>query len=137
MQIHNGRPIEKSLITDKFGVSRCMKEIQNKLSKEMGESIPEEMIEPLLREGIQNRNDDLAKKTDQITRKYVSDIMKRLVDYGYKEGLVHLYVVGSGGCLLKHYSNLTSKPNVTFIDIFVLMQKDMNTWQSVRRGGSI
>lgn len=116
MQIHNGRPIEKSLITDKFGVSRCMKEIQNELSKEMGESIPEEMIEPLLREGIQNRNDDLAKKTEQITRKYVSDIMKRLVDYGYKEGLVHLYVVGGGGCLLKHYSNLTSKPNVTFID---------------------
>lgn len=52
MQIHNGRPIEKSLITDKFGVSRCMKKIQNELVKDVGGGIPEEMIEPLLRNGI-------------------------------------------------------------------------------------
>lgn len=74
------------------------------------------MIEPLLWNGIQNRKDDMAKRIEQIAAKYVSDIMKRLVDYGYKEGLVHLYVVGGGGCLMKHYSNLASKPNVTFID---------------------
>ena len=47
MQIIDGRPLEKSLVTDKFGVSICMKEIQKELSKSAGESIPEVMIEPM------------------------------------------------------------------------------------------
>ena len=37
-------------------------------------------------------------------------------DYGYKENLVHLYVIGGGGCLLRHYSDIASKGNVTFIE---------------------
>ena len=42
--------------------------------------------------------------------------MKRLVNYGYKEGLVNLYIVGGGGCLLKHYTDIAGKQGVTFID---------------------
>ena len=52
MQIVDGRPLEKSLVTDKFGVSICMKEIQKELSKSAGESIPEIMIEPILINGL-------------------------------------------------------------------------------------
>lgn len=38
-----------------------------------------------------------------------------MTDYGYKEELVHLYVIGGGGCLLRNYSDLSEKAEVTFI----------------------
>ena len=115
MQIIDSKPIEKSLVTDKFGVGICMKEIQKELSKESGEDIPEVMIEPLLRNGLGERGDDMAAKTGRIAKRYAGDIMKRLADYGYKEGVVHLYVIGGGGCLLRNYTDLADRPEVTFI----------------------
>ena len=62
MQIVDNKPLEKSLVTEKFGVGICMKEIQKELSKENGEDIPEMLIEPLLRNGLQERTDSTAKK---------------------------------------------------------------------------
>lgn len=115
MQIIDNKPLEKSLVTDKFGVGICMKEIQKELSKESGEDIPEMLIEPLLRKGLQGRTDNIAKKVEYIAKKYTENIRKRLTDYGYKEELVHLYVIGRGGCLLQNYSDLGEKAGVTFI----------------------
>ena len=115
MQIVDNKPLEKSLVTDKFGVGICVKEIQKELSKENGEDIPEMLIEPLLRNGLQERTDSTAKKVEHIATRYTENIRRRLVDYGYKEGLVHLYVIGGGGCLLRNYSDLAEKAGVTFI----------------------
>lgn len=115
MQIIDNKPLEKSLVTDKFGVGICMKEIQKELSKENGEDIPEMLIEPLLWNGIQGRTDVTAAKVERIAKQYAENIRKRLVDYGYKEGLVHLYVIGGGGCLLRNYTELAGKAEVIFI----------------------
>lgn len=115
MQIIDGKPLEKSLVTDKFGVGICMKEIQKELSKENGEDIPEVLVESLLRNGIQGRTDDTAVKVKRIAGQYAENIRKRLADYGYKEGLVHLYVIGGGGCLIRNYTDLADKTEVTFI----------------------
>ena len=115
MQIVDNKPLEKSLVTDKFGVGICMKEIQKELSKENGEDISEMLIEPLLRNGLQERTDSTAKKVEHIATRYTENIRRRLVDYGYKEGLVHLYVIGGGGCLIRNYSDLAEKTGVTFI----------------------
>ena len=115
MQIVDNKPLEKSLVTEKFGVGICMKEIQKELSKENGEDISEMLIEPLLRNGLQERKDSTAKKVEHIAMRYTENIRRRLVDYGYKEGLVHLYVIGGGGCLIRNYSDLAEKKGVTFI----------------------
>ena len=77
--------------------------------------IPEMLIEPLLRKGLQGRTDNIAKKVEYIAKKYTENIRKRLTDYGYKEQLVHLYVIGGGGCLFQNYSDLGEKAEVTFI----------------------
>ena len=49
--------------------------------------------------------------------------MKKLVAHGYKEDLVHLYIIGGGGCLLRNFSYLTEKQNVTVISDICA-----NTW---------
>ena len=115
MQIIDNKPLEKSLVTDKFGVGICMKEIRKEVSKESGEDIPEMLLEPLLRNGTQGRTDDTAMKAERIARQYAGNIIKRLADYGYKDGLVHLYVIGGGGCLLRNYTDLADREGVTFI----------------------
>ena len=33
----------------------------------------------------------------------------------YREELVHLFIIGGGGCLLKNFSDLTAKSEVTVI----------------------
>ena len=77
MQIIDNKPLEKSLVTDKFGVGICMKEIQKELSKENGEDMPEMLIEPLLWNGIQGRTDVAAVKVEHIARQYAENIRKR------------------------------------------------------------
>ena len=53
--------------------------------------------------------------TKRIAESYIEEIMKKLVAHGYKEDLVHLYIIGGGGCLLRNFSYLTEKQNVTVI----------------------
>lgn len=78
--------------------------------------IPEALIEPLLRNGIGDRTDKTSLTVKRIAKRYTGEILKRLVDYGYKKGLMYLHVIGGGGCLLKHFSSIAAKENVTFID---------------------
>ena len=53
---------------------------------------------------------------ERIAESYTEEIMKKLTAHGYKEALVHLYIIcGGGGCLLRHFSDLTEKGNVTVI----------------------
>lgn len=115
LEIHDGRPIEKSISTEVFGVHQCMEKIQNELSKRSGIEVPEMLIEPLLREGIGKRTDEVAMVTKRVAENYTEEILKKLAAHGYKKGLVHLYVIGGGGCLLRHYTDLTEKENVTVI----------------------
>lgn len=115
LEIHDGRPIEKSISTEVFGVHHCMEKIQKELSKRGGVEVPEMLIEPLLRNGIGERTDDVAMVTKRIAESYTEEIMKKLTAHGYKEDLVHLYIIGGGGCLLRHFSDLTEKGNVTVI----------------------
>ena len=111
LEIHDGRPIEKSISTEVFGVHHCMEKIQKELSKRGGVEVPEMLIEPLLRNGIGERTDDVAMVTKRIAESYTEEIMKKLAAHGYKEDLVHLYIIGGGGCLLRHFSDLTEKGN--------------------------
>lgn len=53
--------------------------------------------------------------TKRIAESYIEEIMKKLVAHCYKEDLVHLYIIGGGGCLLRNFSYLTEKQNVTVI----------------------
>ena len=113
--LHDGRPIEKSISTEVFGVHHCMEKIQKELSKRGGVEVPEMLIEPLLRNGIGERTDDVAMVTKRIAESYTEEIIKKLTAHGYKEDLIHLYIIGGGGCLLRHFSDLTEKGNVTVI----------------------
>lgn len=66
-------------------------------------------------DGIGDRTDAVAMTTKRIAENYTAEIMKKLIAHGYREELVHLYIIGGGGCLLQNFSDLTAKPEVTVI----------------------
>lgn len=115
LEIHDGRPIENSISTEVFGVHQCMEKIQKEVSKHSGVDVPEMLIEPLLRNGIGDMTDAVAMTTKRIAENYTAEIIKKLTAHGYREKLVHLYIIGGGGCLLQNFSYLTAKPEVTVI----------------------
>jgi plasmid segregation protein ParM len=115
LEIIDGRPMENSISTEVFGVHQCMEKIRKELSKHGGVNVPEILIEPLLKSGIGERTDEVATVTKKIAESYTEEIIRKLAAHGYQEELVHLYIIGGGGCLLKHFSALTEKKCVTVI----------------------
>lgn len=115
-RVIDSEPIEKSLSTENYGVSTCVRKITAALSKTLGRSVDERIIESLLRNGCDGRPDDIARITRQIACEYTAEIMKRLAVHGYDGEYMNLFVFGGGGCLLKHYGDISSKKNVTVID---------------------
>ncbi|MFR7390342.1 MAG: hypothetical protein ACLUTU_16275 [Blautia faecis] len=93
LEIHDGRPIEKSISIEVFWGTSVHGENSKELSKQSGVEVPEMLIEPLLRNGIGERSDGYKTNCGKLYR----EIMKKLVAHGYKEDLVHLYIIGGGG----------------------------------------
>lgn len=116
MRIVDRKPIEKSVATEKYGVSICMREIRGELSRLYAEDVPESMIEPMLRSGCAGRHDQISEKIRSVATRYTEEIIRRLSIYGFREGLTKLYIIGGGGCLLKNYSDIGGKEGVVFID---------------------
>ena len=116
LRIVDGQPIETSLSTEKYGVSICRQKIQNEMRKRCGQDLPESLVERLLRDGCAEDAAESLQKAARIAERYAEEIVRRLKSYGYSEGLMRLYVIGGGGCLLKNYTKLAEVPNVVFID---------------------
>ena len=114
-RITDGYPLEKSLVTERYGVSICVRNIRNTLSKKLAKDVSEERIERLLRDGTEGQTGDVAKITGIGAREYAAEIIKRLEAYGYDEKM-HIHVFGGGGCLLRNYSSVSDRPGVTFYD---------------------
>ena len=116
MQIVDGVPKENTVKTVRTGVGVCMKEILNEVSRIYCDDVSEEAIEPLLRNGCRNDSGKLAKIVRSIAERYAKNVMDIIVDNGFREGIVRLYVIGGGGCILKHFSDIEKLEGVMFID---------------------
>lgn len=115
MHIDNGVPKEDSISTERKGVGTCVKSILNELAQRFSDDIPEEMIEPLLRDGCDDSTSPLADTVKRIASDYGKELLKIISDNGFKEGLVKLYIIGGGGCLLKNFTDIGDKDGVVFI----------------------
>lgn len=116
MRIFNGLPREDSLKTEKCGVDICVKKICAELSKETGNDFPEDVIEMLIRKGIETPQNSIEKKTQSIAVQYAKDIRMKLLSYGWMPGLSRLYVTGGGSCILKNFSDICSEAGVVIND---------------------
>jgi len=115
-RVIDGKPIETSLVTLDYGVSFCVRDIQSELSRKLGRIVEERKIEERLMNGCDGRSDDISVATAAMAERYAAEIINQINVYGYDPIDTHLHVFGGGGCLLRHYSGLSEKSNVTFHD---------------------
>ncbi len=128
VRFEDDNPIEKSLATEKYGVGTCIRNIRDELSRLLGRTIEERIIERLIREGCAGGTDVIASTTDKLARDYSAEIVRKLGDYGYVKGYVRLHIFGGGGCLLRNYSVLTEDPTVEFHEDICANAKSYARW---------
>lgn len=115
LYINNKKPVEERSYTEKCGVNQCMIAAKNAVLDTFGVKIEDSIIEQVFRYGTADIGSaylDCIKKT---ASDYVENIFAILRRYEYNPELMRLYVVGGGGCLLKHFGTFDRK-RVTIID---------------------
>jgi plasmid segregation protein ParM len=105
LYIRNGRPDSLGMYTEKFGTEQCVNAIKNAVMDKFQVVIDSGIIEEYIRTGKADIAKEYLKVLKTTATDYVSDIFRRLNDHEYNSGLMKLYVVGGGGCLIQNFGN--------------------------------
>ena len=115
LYLANRKPVESKCWTEKLGVDQCVTAARNTVLDNLGVKIDDGIVEQVLRTGTA----DIAKPyLDCITgaaRQYAGTIFDTLRRYEYNPDLMRLYVVGGGGCVLRHFGEY-DRERVTIIE---------------------
>lgn len=103
MYINNGKPISSKCFTEKYGTHQCMLVAREKLMQHFGASVDDSIIEGVLRYGTADIDSRYLDVIRQSAADYVSGIMRRLREHEYDAGLMKLYVLGGGSCLIRNF----------------------------------
>lgn len=115
LYINNKKPVENHSFTEKYGVNQCMIAARNSILDSFGVKIEDSTIEQVLRTGTADIGNAYLDCISKTVAAYVENIFSTLRRYEYNPELMRLYVVGGGGCLLKHYGNF-NRDRVTIIE---------------------
>lgn len=115
LYINNKKPVESRSYTEKYGVNQCMIAARNAILDRFGIKIEDSIIEQILRYGTADIGKPYLDCVTQTATAYADNIFATLRRYEYNPELMRLYVVGGGGCLLKHFGDF-DRNRVTVID---------------------
>ena len=104
MTISNGKPNPQKCFTEKYGTQQCMLAVREQLMRKFGTAIDDQVIEEVLRNGTADIGEKYLTVIQETARQYVAGIMRRLREHEYNPELMKLYIVGGGGCLIRHFS---------------------------------
>ena len=101
----NGQPSESRSWTEKQGVNQCVIAARNAVMDNFGVKIDDSIIEQVLRTGTADIGKSYLDCITAVARQYVADLFATLRRYEYNPDLMRLYIVGGGGCLVKHFGD--------------------------------
>ena len=103
MYINERRPVQKLCFTEKYGTNQCMLAMRESLLRQFGASVGETVIERVIRTGTADISERYLTAIREAASAYVSGIFRRLREHEYDPELMRLFVVGGGGCMIKHF----------------------------------
>ena len=103
MRLVNGKPNDQHCWTEVLGVNQCVLTARKQMMDKYGIDMPESVIEQFLRTGTANLARELLDNLTDIVRGYVTGLLDALRVHGYDARLMKLFVMGGGGCLVKHF----------------------------------
>ena len=115
MRLVNGKPNDQHCWTEVLGVNQCVLTVRKQMMDKYGIDMPESVIEQFLRTGTANLARELLDNLTDIVRGYVTGLFDALRVHGYDARLMKLFVMGGGGCLVKHFGKYDPGA-VVFVD---------------------
>ena len=103
MYINERRPVQKLCFTEKYGTNQCMLTVRESLLRQFGTAVGETVIERVIRTGTADISERYLTAIREAASDYVSGIFRRLREHEYDPELMRLFVVGGGGCMIKHF----------------------------------
>lgn len=103
LYITNGKPQTTKCFTEKFGVHQCTLLARESLLRQFGTAVDDCVIEEVLQNGTADISERYVAAIRDIAMEYVDGIFSKLREREYDPEVVRLYVVGGGGCLVKHF----------------------------------
>ena len=100
---HNGRPDSRRMYTEKYGTQQCVNAVKEAVMNRYQVVMDELIIEEFLRTGEADVSKEYLRIMKNAAANYVKDIFRRLQDHEYNPGLMRLFVVGGGGCLVRNF----------------------------------
>ena len=113
MYIYEKIPVSSKCFTEKYGVFQCMLKVRNRLLQ-LGANVDDTIIEKVIRTGTADIDEKYLNAIKETATEYVNDIFRKLREHEYNDKLMRLYVVGGGGCLIKHFGKYN--PGRVFIN---------------------
>ena len=104
MQLIDRKPIQSTCITEFFGTHQCTLRIRETLLSRFGKTAGEELIDEFIRTGKADIDQRYQDAMREAAMEYVAGLFRRLREHGYDPDLMKLYVVGGGGCLIRHFA---------------------------------
>lgn len=115
MRLVNGKPNDQHCWTEVLGVNQCVLIARKQMMDKYGIDMPESVIEQFLRTGTANLARELLDNLTDIVSGYVTGLFDALRVHGYDARLMKLFVMGGGGCLVKHFGKYDPSA-VVFVD---------------------
>lgn len=115
MRLVNGKPNDQHCWTEVMGVNQCVLTARKQMMDKYGIDMPESVIEQFLRTGTANLARELLDNLTDTVRGYVTGLFDALRVHGYDARLMKLFVMGGGGCLVKHFGKYDPSA-VVFVD---------------------
>lgn len=115
MTIQDRRAVMDQCFTEKYGTYQCMLRAREALTQRFGRTVPDTVIDEVLRNGDADIGRDYVDTIREVAAGYAAEIMRRLREHEYDPQTMRLWIVGGGGCLLRHFGEYECD-RVTIID---------------------
>ena len=115
MTIQDRRAVMDECFTEKYGTYQCMLRAREALMQRFGRTVPDAVIDEVFRNGDADIGRDYVETIRAVAAGYAAEIMRRLREHEYDPQTMRLWVVGGGGCLLRHFGEV-DRDRVTIID---------------------
>ncbi len=105
--------------------------VREQLMRRFGTAIDDDVIGRVLRNGTADIGKKYLEVIQETARNYVAGIMRRLREHEYNPELMKLYIVGGGGCLIRHFGEYDAN-RVTINDDICATAKGYEYLASIR-----
>ena len=117
MKLVDSRVVQSACFTEFYGTHQCTLGIREQMLSRFGKSVEDNLIDAFIRNGKADIDQRYQDAMRQSAMEYVSGIFRRLREHSYDPELMRLYVVGGGGCLIKHFAEVDPARVVVIGDI--------------------